>query len=122
MDQWPGAQVMKVGKENSKKKKDKVRGLWDNIKHTNIHIIGLPEEEDRRKGAEKLPKLEKETGFLAQEAPKLCRPEGAVMRYSKYWKETNLQQGYHSELKKRWTLSHTKVKENSSPLNHLKEM
>ena len=27
-----------------------LRDLWDNIKHTNIHIIGVPEGEDREKG------------------------------------------------------------------------
>ena len=30
-----------------------LRDLWDNIKHTNIHIIGVPEE-DRQKGPEKI--------------------------------------------------------------------
>ena len=31
---------------------DSLRDLWDNIKHTNIRIIGIPEEE-REKGPEK---------------------------------------------------------------------
>ena len=26
---------------------DSLRDLWDNIKHTNIHIIGVPEGEER---------------------------------------------------------------------------
>ena len=30
-----------------------LRDLWDNIKHTNIRIIGVPEEE-RKKGYEKI--------------------------------------------------------------------
>ena len=30
------------------------RDLWDNIKCTNIHIIGLPEGEEREKGPEKI--------------------------------------------------------------------
>ena len=33
-----------------KKKKDSLRGLWDNIKFTNICIIGVPEGEEREKG------------------------------------------------------------------------
>ena len=30
--------------------KDNLRDLWDNIKYTNIRIIGVPEEEEKRKG------------------------------------------------------------------------
>ena len=33
-----------------KKNEDSVRDLWDNINCTNIHIIGVPEEEYREKG------------------------------------------------------------------------
>ena len=28
--------------------------VWDNVKHTNNHIIGVPEGEERGKGPEKL--------------------------------------------------------------------
>ena len=31
-----------------------LRDLWDNIKHTNIRIIGVPEEEEKKKGYEKI--------------------------------------------------------------------
>ena len=31
-----------------------LRGFWDNIKYTNIHIIGVPEEEERGKVAQNL--------------------------------------------------------------------
>ena len=31
-----------------KRNEDSLRDLWDNIKHTNIHIIGIPEEERER--------------------------------------------------------------------------
>ena len=41
-----------------KKKKNRSEGslreLWDNIKCTNIHIIGVPEGEEREKGSEKI--------------------------------------------------------------------
>ena len=31
-----------------KRNEDSPRDLWDNIKHTNIHIIGVPEGEERK--------------------------------------------------------------------------
>ena len=36
-----------------KSAEDSLRDLWDNIKHTNIWIIGVPEEEEKKKGYEK---------------------------------------------------------------------
>ena len=36
-----------------KRIEDSLRDLWDNIKHTNIQIIGVPEEEEK-KGTEKI--------------------------------------------------------------------
>ena len=46
-------------KEHSKEKRikrneDSLRDLQDNIKCTNIQIIGFPEEEDKRKGHEEI--------------------------------------------------------------------
>ena len=37
-----------------KRNEDSLRDLWDNIKRTNIHIIGAPEGEEREKGPEKI--------------------------------------------------------------------
>ena len=37
-----------------KRNEDKLRDLWDNVKHPNIRSIGVPEEEDKKKGHEKL--------------------------------------------------------------------
>ena len=37
-----------------KKNEDSLWDLWDNIKHTNIFIIRVPEEEEREKGSEKI--------------------------------------------------------------------
>ena len=37
-----------------KRTEDSFRDLWDNIKHTNIQIIRVPEEEDKKKGYEKI--------------------------------------------------------------------
>ena len=33
---------------------DNLRDLWDNVKCPNIRIIGAPEEEDKKKGHEKM--------------------------------------------------------------------
>ena len=52
-----------------KRTEDSLRDLWDNIKCTNIQIIGVPEEEEEKKGSEKFfeeimveifPNIEKE--------------------------------------------------------------
>ena len=37
-----------------KRTEDSLRDLWDNIKCTNIGIIGIPEEEEKKKGYEKI--------------------------------------------------------------------
>ena len=37
-----------------KRIEDSLRHLWDNMKHTNIRIIGAPEEEEKKKGTEKI--------------------------------------------------------------------
>ena len=37
-----------------KRIEDSLRDLWDNIKHTNIQIIRVPEEEEKEKGSEKI--------------------------------------------------------------------
>ena len=59
-----------------KRNEDNLRHLWDNIKHPNIQIIGVPEEEDKKKGHEKIleeitvenfPKMEKEIITQVQE-------------------------------------------------------
>ena len=52
-----------------KRMEDSLRDLWDNIKHTNILFIGVPKEEEKKKGYEKIfeevivenfPNMEKE--------------------------------------------------------------
>ena len=55
--------------ERKKENEDNLRDLWDNVKCPNIRIIGVPEEEDKKKGHEKIleeiivenfPKMRKE--------------------------------------------------------------
>ena len=41
-------------KEKIRRIEDSLRGFWDNIKHTNIQIIGIPEEEEKEKGSEEI--------------------------------------------------------------------
>ena len=63
-----------------KRTEDSLRDLWDNIKHTNIWIIGVPEEEEKKKGYEKIfeeiivenfPNMEKEIVNQVQEAQRV---------------------------------------------------
>ena len=37
-----------------KRNEDSLRDTWDNMKHTTIRIIGIPEEEGKGKGPEKI--------------------------------------------------------------------
>ena len=64
-------------KENKiKRNEDNLRRLWDNAKCPNIWIIGVPEDEDKKKGYEKtleeimveiFPKIGKEIVIQVQE-------------------------------------------------------
>ena len=42
--------------KRTKRIEDSLRDIWDNIKHTNIRTIGVPEEEEKKKGTEKISK------------------------------------------------------------------
>ena len=63
-----------------KRAEDSLRDLWDHIKYTNIQIIGVPEEEEKKKEYEKnfeeiivenFPNMEKETVDQVQEAQRV---------------------------------------------------
>ena len=48
-----------TAREQNKEKRmkrieDSLRDLWDNIKRTNIRIIGVPEEDKKKTGTEKI--------------------------------------------------------------------
>ena len=59
---------------------DSLRDLWDNIKCTNFRIIGVPEEEEKKKGYEKIfeeiivenfPNMKKETESHVQKSQRV---------------------------------------------------
>ena len=63
-----------------KRIEDSLRDLWDNIKHTNIRIIVVPEEEEIKKGSEEIleeiivenfPNMGKEIVNQVQEAQRV---------------------------------------------------
>ena len=71
---------MEINQAEEKKKrfknKDSLRDLWNNVKHTRVHIIRVPEREEREKGAENIfediiaenfPKVEKKIDIQVQE-------------------------------------------------------
>ena len=63
-------------KKTNKRNEDNFRDLWNNVKCPNIRIIGVPEEEDKKKVREKIleeivvknfPNVGKETATHVQE-------------------------------------------------------
>ena len=63
-----------------KRTEKSLRDLWDNIKHTNIQIIGVQEEDEKKKGyaksfeeiiVENFPNMEKEIVNQVQEAQRV---------------------------------------------------
>ena len=52
MVEFTGAEQNK--EKRMKRNEDNLRDLWDNIKRNSIRIIGVPEEEEREKGPEKI--------------------------------------------------------------------
>jgi len=47
-----------------KRNEDNLRGLLDNVKHPNIRILGVPEEEDRKKDKKEERKKERKRKYL----------------------------------------------------------
>ena len=71
---------MKQKGQRIKRNEDNLRDLWDNVKCPNIWIIEVPEEEDKKKGHEKLlkeiiaenfPKMEEEIATQVQETQRV---------------------------------------------------
>ena len=84
--------MVEINEEERKKEKrirrneDNLRDLWDKVKRPKIRIIGVPEEEDKKKGHEKvleeiifenLLKMGKETATSPRnpESPKQDKPK-----------------------------------------------
>ena len=77
--------VETTAREQNKEKRmkrieDSLRNLWDNIERTNIQIIGVPGEEEKKKGSEKIfeeiivenfPNMGKEIVYQVQEAQRV---------------------------------------------------
>ena len=75
----------KTTSEQNKEKRmkrieDNLRNIWDNVKGTNIWIIGVPEEKEKKKGSEKIfeeiivenvPNMGKEILNQAQEVQRI---------------------------------------------------
>ena len=96
-------EIMMAEQNKEKKMKrieDSLRALWDNIKHTNIRITGVPEKEEKKKGTEKIfeeiivenfPNMGKEKVNQVQEAqrvpyrinPKRNTPRHILIKLSK---------------------------------------
>ena len=55
-------------KKGIKRNEDNIRDFWDNVKHSSIRIIEVPEEEDKKKGHEKI--LEE---IIVENFPKMGR-------------------------------------------------
>ena len=81
------------GKKRTRRNEDNFRDLWGNIKCPNIRIIGVPEEEDKKKDHEKIleeiivenfPKMGKEIATQVQETqrvPNRMNPRQNIPRY-----------------------------------------
>ena len=73
--------------------KDSLRDIWDNIKRSNIRTIGVPEDEEKKKGTEKIfeeirvenfPNLRKEIATQVQEVqrvPYRINPRRNMLRH-----------------------------------------
>ena len=84
---------MEKRKKNIKRNKYNLRDLWDNVKCPNIRIIGVPEEEDKKKGCEKtleeiivenFPKMGKEIATQVQQTqggPNRMKPRQNTPRH-----------------------------------------
>ena len=67
-------------KKRIKRNEDNLRYLWDNVKCPNVRIIGVPDEEDKKKNHEKIlqeiivenfPKMGKEIATQVQETQRV---------------------------------------------------
>ena len=79
--EWWNSLLREQNKEKRmKRNEDSLRDLWENIKRTSIQTIGVPEEEEKKKGTEKIfeevilenfPNMEKEIVNQVQETQRV---------------------------------------------------
>ena len=99
--------ITEQNKEKRMKRiEDSLRDLGDNIKCTNIQIIGVPEEEEKKKGSEKIfeeiiienfPNMEKEIVNQVQEAqtvPYRINPRRNTPRHILNYQKLNTKKKY----------------------------
>ena len=94
-----------------KRNEDNLRDLWDNVKCSNIQIIGVPEEEDKKKGHEKIleeiivekfPKMWKEIITQVQETqrvPNRINPRRNTPRHINIINQINKDQTQRTNIK-----------------------
>ena len=109
-----------------KRTEDNLRDLWDNIKWTNIQIIGVPEQEEKNKGYEKIfeeiiienfPNMEKEIVNQVQEAqrvPYRINPRRSMPRHILI----KLAKAKHEERIQTWSSGKGDLKENKFKKNY----
>ena len=99
-----------IAEQNNEKRmkriEDSLRDLWDNIKCTNIQLIGVPEEEEKKKGTEKIfeetivenfPNIGKEIVNLVQEVqrvPYRINPRRNTPRHISNYQKLNTKKKY----------------------------
>ena len=115
--------AMEQNKEKRmKRNEDSLRDLWNSIKCTNIHIIGVPEGEEREKGPKKIseeiivenfPNMGNKMAIQVQQAqrvpgrlnPRRNMPRYAVIKLTKIkGKEKLLKATREKWIKKLWSV------------------
>ena len=77
---WKKIEAERKKEKRIKRNEDNLRDLWDNVKCPNIQIIGVPEEEDKKKGHEKIFEQ-----IIVENVPKMWKekpPESKKQRES----------------------------------------
>ena len=96
MVEIPSEEQNKV--KRMKRTVDSLRDIWDNTKHTNIQVLGVPEEEEKKKGYEKyfeeiivenFPNMEKEIVDQFQEAQSPIQDKPKEKHTKIYTNQTN---------------------------------
>ena len=91
-----------------KRNEDNLRNLWDNVKCPNIPIIGVPKEEDKKKGHEKIleviivenfPKMGKEIVTQVQETQSPKQDKLKVKHAKKHINQINKDQTQRTNIK-----------------------